>query len=96
MGKEATSKLTNSEIEKCVKEKLGEMDIWPFFVICTSAFEECGKLLAISLRIDTEIDEILDKIEYKYLCDKSGVLIIRKSNTIILTGTALIQSILKL
>lgn len=85
---------SNSDIENYIQKKLEALGICYFSVISTNAFGD--SLVAITLYTYLELDELLDKIDYKYLCDKSGFLIIRETNTVIFTKSGLVQLVDKL
>ena len=78
------------EIQESVIEFLGKNDISPFSVIFTYCLND-GGTLSITFWINSDIDEFLDHIEYKTICDKSGYLILRDNNTVIISGFALID-----
>ena len=69
---------------------LDRLSISPFSVIFTYCLNN-GGMLAITFWLDSDIDEFLDFVEYKSLCDKSGYLILRDNNTILISGFALID-----
>lgn len=84
----------NVDIEEYIKQKLESLDICPFSIVSTSAFS--SHLVAITLYTSLDLEELLDKLDYKYQCDKSGFCIIKETNTIIFTGNALVQLVDKL
>ena len=51
--------------------------------------ENFGKL--ITFYLEAELHEILERLNYKNQCDKSGWLVREESNTLILTGLALLH-----
>ena len=84
-------KSKEEQFQEAVRNKLQEYDIFPFSVIFTYLGGNSDGLLSITFYIPHELDELLEKLNYKTQCDKSGYLIFRDSNTLILTGLALIQ-----
>ena len=78
------------EIQEQIIEYLGSIDISPFSVIFTYCLND-GGMLSITFWINSDIDEFLNHIEYKSICDKSGYLILRENNTIMISGFALID-----
>ena len=48
-------------------------------------------LLAITFYLKEDVEEFLDKLDYKSQCDKTGFYVIEETNTIILTGMPLIN-----
>ena len=76
------------EIQRKVTNYLVTHEIFPFSVVYTDCF--CG-LLAITFCISTDIDEFLDYIDYKCLCDKTGYIILRETNTILIYNFALLN-----
>lgn len=69
---------------------LGTFGISPFSVIFTYGLDN-GGLLAMTFWLSSEVNEFLEKVEYRSICDKSGYLILESNNTIILSGYALID-----
>ena len=82
-------------IQEEVISSLSHLDISPFSVIFTYCLND-GGTLAITFWLDTDIDEFLDYVEYKSLCDKTGYLILRDNNTVLISGFALIDYYSKL
>ena len=83
------------QIQEEVTNKLLSHDISPYSVIFTYACGEYGTL-SISLYIPQELDELLNLLDYKYECDKSGYLILKDNTTLVLTGQALLNLFSKL
>lgn len=79
------------EFQEKVIEKLLEHNISPFSVIFTYSGGDEDGILSITFYISEELDEVLDLLDYKTQCDKSGYAIMRESNTLLLSGVALIN-----
>lgn len=62
----------------------------PFSVTFTYCFED-GGTLALTFWMKEEVEEFLEKIGFKSICDKSGYLILGDNNTVIISGFALID-----
>ena len=71
--------------------KLSSYEIYPFSIIFTYSGGISDGLLSMTFFLPTDIDKLLDILDYKSQCDKSGYIIIRDYNTIILSGIALIN-----
>ena len=71
--------------------KLSSYDIYPFSVVFTYAGGKFDGLLSITFFLDSDLDRLLEILDYKNQCDKSGYFIIKEYNTIILSGIALIN-----
>lgn len=78
------------EIQEGIRKKLSEYDISPFSVIFTFQTEHEG-LLAITFYIKRDLLEVLELLDYKNQCDKSGFLILEEQNTLMLFDLALIN-----
>ena len=79
------------KIQESVIQKLQAYDISPFSVLFSYEAGESGGMLSITFYLEAELREILDKLNYKNQCDKTGWLIREESNTLILTGLALLH-----
>ena len=78
------------EVETCVRDFLDRYEIYPYSIIYTKVIGRSSSgLLAITTFLSSDIDEILDLLGYRTACDKSGYIIYRSTNTILLTGLAL-------
>ena len=82
-------------IQEEITLALCRLDISPFSVIFTYCLND-GGTLAITFWLDSDISEFLDFVEYKSLCDKTGYIILRENNTILVSGFALIDLYSKL
>lgn len=78
------------EIQELVIDYLSNLDISPFSVIFTYSLND-GGTLSITFWINSDIDDFLNHIDYKSICDKTGYIILRENNTILITGFALID-----
>ena len=80
--------------EKEVQEKITQFllsnGISPFSVIFTYCFDD-GGLLGLTFWLKSEVEEFLNLVEYKSLCDRKGYLILENNNTVIISGFALID-----
>lgn len=77
------------QIQEDIVEKLDKYDIHPFSVICSFIIN--GGVVSITFYIRQELNEVLNLLGYKSLCDKSGYLILEENNTLILSDLALIN-----
>ena len=69
---------------------LEDNDIYPFSVTYTYELGLDGSgALAITLYVKSDYDRLLEILDYKSQCDKSGYLVFPENNTIILQGMAL-------
>ncbi len=71
--------------------KLSSYEIYPFSVVFTYSGGIPDGLLSITFFLDSDIDRLLDILDYKNQCDKTGYFIVKEYNTIILSGIALIN-----
>lgn len=71
--------------------KLSSYELYPFSVIFTYSGGIPDGLLSITFFSHQDIDRLLEILDYKNQCDKSGYYIIEEYNTIILSGIALIN-----
>ena len=78
-------------IQEDVISKLSSYEIYPFSVIFTYSGGISDGLLSMTFFIPTDIDKLLDILDYKSQCDKSGYYIIKEYNTLVLSGLALIN-----
>ncbi len=79
------------EIQESIIAKLQTHNIYPYSVIFSFEAGDPGGMLSITLYIRAELEELLEILNYKNQCDKSGWMIVEKSNTMILTGLALLH-----
>lgn len=73
-------------IEEKILDYLVKNEIYPYSVVMCSEF---NKLLKLSFYIESDIDDVLKMIDYKYLSNKSGILIHRNGCTLLLEGFGL-------
>ena len=78
------------EIQEKVINFLNKINIMPFSVIFTYGLED-GGTLSITFWIKDEIDELLEKINYRSICDKNGYMILEENNTVLISGFALMD-----
>lgn len=71
--------------------KLSSYELYPFSVIFTYSGGIPDGLLSITFFSRQDIDRLLEILDYKNQCDKSGYYIIEEYNTVILSGIALIN-----
>ena len=85
------------EIQDLITEKLLKRDIYPFSAIFSYlAKKDYLGLLSITFYVPQQIYQVLDLLDYKYECDKSGYLIFDETNTLMFSGLALMKLIDKL
>lgn len=77
------------ELQEAIIDFLQKHDISPFSV--TLSYIINNGILSASFYFKKDLDEFLDLIDYKVQVDKSGYTIIPETNTILLTGVALIK-----
>lgn len=77
------------EIQDDIVDKLDKYDIHPYSILCSFAIDE--GIVSITFFLKQDLLEFLDLLDYKNQCDKSGYLIMKDNNTIILSGLALIN-----
>lgn len=66
--------ISNTEFQDAVVDFLGKYDIYPYSVTYTSEYSRSndGCIIGITTFIVEDLDMILDLLDYKSLCDKSG------------------------
>ncbi len=77
------------ELQESITNFLQEHNISPFSV--TLSYIINNGILSVSFYFKEDLDEFLDLIDYKVQVDKSGYSIIQETNTILLTGVALVR-----
>ena len=70
------------QVQRSVEDFLVSLDLWPYDVFYMSD----PKLLKISFIVKSEIEDLLDFRSYRDLADKSGIVLIWETKTIILSG----------
>ena len=80
------------KLQRRITDKLAENNIFAFSVIITEAIDPMG-FCCINLYNQYELDDLLNFIDYEHLCDKSGVIVIKESNTVILRGIIALQQL---
>lgn len=81
------------EIQESILRGLEKLKIYPFSVFFTDALELRDSTLSITLYVKEDLDELLEILNYKNQCDKSGYKIFEETNTICLSGIALTNDI---
>ena len=76
-------------IQENVLSFLEKHSIYPFSVICT--FVLLNGVVSITFFLREDLDNFLELIGYKSLCDNSGFIILKDNNTILLTDKALLN-----
>lgn len=79
------------KIQEEAISKLSSYEIYPFLVIFTYSGGISDGLLSMTFFLESDIDKLLNVLDYKNQCDKTGYFIVREYNTIILSGIALIN-----
>lgn len=74
-------------LEKTVETWLISKNIYPFSVL----YSKDPQFLKISFFVKNDLDELLKITDYKSNCDNSGIQVFDKTNTILYTGTSLIN-----
>lgn len=82
----------NTNLEKYIKDKLISLEIFPFSVVSTNAFG--GILVAVTLITSLDFDDFLNKLDYKFLCDKSGIVLLEENRTVIFRSEASVTYLL--
>lgn len=77
------------EVQEWIQERLIIREIYPLTVFYTYLGSP-GGTLGISLYSRFDLEELLEILEYKSLCDKGGFLIIPETNTLIVTGQSIL------
>ncbi len=80
---------SEKRVEKTIEELLVKWGIYPFSVTCTFCLNDGNGLVGITMFFKEDVEEFLNKIEYKTMCDKSGCIV--NGNTILLSGLTLIS-----
>lgn len=83
-------------IQEIVIKYLMKSDIFPFSVIYTNEVGDNTGTLGVTLYNREQLDELLDRFNYKSRCDKTGYTIIEDTNTILFSGMALLDLYIKL
>lgn len=77
------------EIQESVISWLTEKDISPASVVFSYRFFD--GLLAITFYFENDLEEFLDLVDYKFSCDKAGYIVIKETNTVMLSGLPLVK-----
>jgi len=83
------------QIQEEIINKLQNREIYPYSVLFSFApfdkKDNSGGTLSLTFYLKEDLDNLLDILNYKSQCDKSGWTIIEKNNTVIFTGLALLH-----
>ena len=74
-------------IEKEIEEWLVSKNIYPFSIL----YSKNPQFLKISFYIDQDIKDLLNEIEYEFICDTSGVQIFKETKTILFNNSGLLN-----
>ena len=77
------------EVQEWIQSLLVKREIYPFTVFYTY-IGGSGGTLGLSFYSRFDLDELLEMLEYRSLCDKSGFRVIPETNTLIVTSQAII------
>lgn len=77
-------------LQDSIINRLMELDLYPYSVIFTSAINNTD-ILSITFFTKEQLDSFLILLDYDTLCDKSGIIILADSFTVLLSGIALIK-----
>lgn len=72
-------------IEEKIWDYLVKNEIYPYSVVMCDQI----KILKLSFYLESDIDDVLKMIDYKYLSNKDGILIHRNGCTLLLTDFGL-------
>lgn len=83
---------TELQIQSAIESKLISLEIFPLnvFYSYTSWSDEINGTLGISFSNEFNLEQFLELMEYKSLCDKSGFVVIPESNSVLITNGATI------
>lgn len=73
------------QLEQKIWDYLVKNEIYPYSVVMCDKI----KLLKLSFYIESDIDDVLKMMDYKYLSNKSGISILRNGCTLLLTDFGL-------
>lgn len=76
------------EIQRWIQEKLTEKDLYPFNIFFTK--KPGPATLGITFYTEIDLEDMLEILEYKSICDKSDYLIFPESNTLITIGEGIL------
>lgn len=78
------------QVQKWIQEKLTLRNIYPLTVFFTYSGRK-GSTLGLSFYSFLDLEEVLDLLDYKSLCDKNGFIINRDYNSLIIFGQGILQ-----
>lgn len=84
------------DMQENVIDKLQSNEIYPFSVIFSYEAGDNNGILAITLYTELDYERLLDLLEYESQCDKTGFVVLKDTNTVILSDMALINFYVKL
>lgn len=82
--------MREKEIQEKAMKLLESANLFPFSVVYTLALDDSG-VLGITFFTEQDLIELLDFLDYKRLCDKSDIILIKDSKTILLKDSAVIR-----
>ena len=77
--------MSGDKIEELIQNYLVKKNIYPFSVI----YIPSHNLLKMSFYLDSDIEDILTGIDYEHLCDRTGIVVIKETNTVLFSDIGL-------
>lgn len=75
------------DYEQLLTDELEKLDIYPFRVIFTKEYD-C--LVSLTFYTKLDLQDLLEKIKYSSICDKSGYEVYDDTNTLIIRSSAVV------
>lgn len=82
--------MNEKEVQEKAMDLLDSANLLPFSVVYTYALNDSG-VLAITFYLEKDLEELLDILDYKSLCDKSDFVLIKSTGTVLLKDSAIIR-----